>query len=73
MEIFLSLSLVEWIILIAIFAACGGACWLNHDSRKRGLVTGGRACGGCPHYCQLNRNCDGSPKAEEGELKPQQK
>lgn len=65
MEIFLSLSLVEWIVLIAIFAACGGACWLNYDSLKRGLPTGGCACGGCPHYCQLNRNCDGSLKAEQ--------
>lgn len=57
------ITLVEWIIMIAVFAVIGGAYWLIDDSRRRGMRVGGKMCGGCPHYCQTNRNCDGTPKA----------
>lgn len=62
MEYLANMSAMEWIILIAVFAIIGAAYWLIEDSRKRGMDVGGKACGGCPHYCQMNRNCDGSPK-----------
>ncbi len=62
MEFISNITLVEWIIMIVVFAVIGAAYWLIDDSRKRGMIVGGKACGGCPHYCQINRNCDGTPK-----------
>lgn len=59
------MTLLEWIIMIAVFAVIGGAYWVIDDSRRRGMRVGGKMCGGCPHYCQTNRNCDGTPKNEE--------
>lgn len=60
---------MDWIIMIAVFAFIGGAYWLVDDSRRRGMQVGGKMCGGCPHYCRMDRNCDGTPKtkAETGE------
>ena len=63
MEFITNMSLVEWIIMFVVFAVIGAAYWLIDDSRKRGMLVGGKACGGCPHYCQMNRNCDGTPKS----------
>lgn len=60
-----SMTLLEWIIMIVVFAVIGGAYWVIDDSRRRGMRVGGKMCGGCPHYCQTNRNCDGTPKNEE--------
>lgn len=67
MQLPTNISLVEWIIMIVVLVLIGAAYWLIDDSRKRGMHVGGKACGGCPHYCQINRNCDGTPKVSEGE------
>ena len=56
------ITLAEWIIMILVLSLIGAAYWLINDSRKRGMKVGGKACGGCPHYCQFNRNCDGTPR-----------
>lgn len=65
MQLPTNITLVEWIIMIVVLALIGAAFWLINDSRKRGMPVGGKACGGCPHYCQINRNCDGTPKEPE--------
>ena len=64
MEFISSITLVEWIIMFVVFTVIGAAYWLIEDSRKRGMPVGGKACGGCPHYCQINRNCDGTPRSQ---------
>ncbi len=56
------MSITDWILLIVVAAIIGGAFWVVNDTRKRGANVGGKLCGGCPHYCQMNRNCDGTPK-----------
>lgn len=56
------ITLVEWGIMILVLGIIGAAYWLINDSRRRGMDIGGKACGGCPHYCQIGRNCDGTVK-----------
>lgn len=58
MGIFAEMTLIEWIVLFILLAAGGGACWLVHDSRRRGIPVGGKFCCGRP----LDRNNDGSYK-----------
>lgn len=58
MGIFADMTLIEWIVLAVLFAIGAGACWLVHDSRRRGMDVGGKFCGGCP----LDRNSDGTSK-----------
>lgn len=53
-------------VMIAVLALIGGAYWLIEDSRKKGAKAGGKLCGGCPHYCRMGRNCDGTPKEQAG-------
>lgn len=70
MEFLSDITLMEWVIMIVVIAIIGAAYWLIDDSRKRGMPVGGKACGGCPHYCQINRNCDGTPRdTEDGKVK----
>lgn len=57
---------VDWAVMIAVLALIGGAYWLIEDSRKKGAKAGGKLCGGCPHYCRMGRNCDGTPKEQAG-------
>lgn len=64
MDFLADMTGVEWIIMIAVFAFIGGAYWLVDDSRRRGMQVGGKMCGGCPHYCRMDRNCDGTPKTK---------
>ena len=62
MALFADMTLMVWGIMVLVFGAIGAAYWLIDDSRRRGMPVGGKACGGCPHYCQIGRNCDGTPK-----------
>ncbi len=67
------MTVAEWVILIVVLAVIGGAYWLIDDSRRRGMHIGGKACGGCPHYCQIGHNCDGTPKEVDVEEKTAEK
>ncbi|MBQ3104380.1 MAG: hypothetical protein IJC59_00785 [Lachnospiraceae bacterium] len=62
MNVFAAMTLTDWIVMILVFALIGGAWWLIDDSRKKGMEVGGKFCGGCPHYCRMGKNCDGTDK-----------
>lgn len=64
MSIFSTMTLSDWLALIGVALLIGAAFWLINDSRKKGAALGGKMCGGCPHYCQMERNCDGTPKSK---------
>ncbi|MDD7026202.1 MAG: hypothetical protein PUI46_03805 [Lachnospiraceae bacterium] len=64
MNLLSTMTTTDWFILILVVIIIGAAFWLVNDTRKRGANVGGKLCGGCPHYCQMNRNCDGTPKEQ---------
>ena len=57
---------VDWAVMIAVLALIGGAYWLLAAVMKEGVWRGLKLGGGCPHYCRMGRNCDGTPKEQAG-------
>ena len=64
MNLLSTMTTTDWFILILVVIIIGAAFWLVNDTRKRGANVGGKLCGGCPHYCQMSRNWDGTPKEQ---------
>ena len=62
MNLIANMTATDWLLLLLVIVIIGAAYWLVNDSRKKGAAVGGKLCGGCPHYCQMNRNCDGTVK-----------